>query len=233
MKIMLLRITLLLVGTARQKFFWDQVGTLRVWTCGLLVVFWEKCLLANPYFRMSVSFYSFYCSGKSTLHQIETIMDFTGRPNVEDIASIKSPFVVKMLENTNSPLAPRSLEDRFPDAPGDAIDLLRSLLQFNPNKRFTVEECLAHPYLSQFHSPDDEPSCPKIIKIKVDDNIKYAVSDYRTLLYEEIIKKKKKLRREQKAKLLAKRQAAAGGLLSSASTGDLHAGDDQDEDDDA
>lgn len=77
--------------------------------------------------------------GKSTLHQIETIMEFTGRPSAEDIASIKSPFVVKMLENTNSPLVPRPLEDRFPDAPPDALDLLRNLLHFNPNKRFTVE----------------------------------------------------------------------------------------------
>lgn len=27
--------------------------------------------------------------------------------------------------------------------------------------------------MSQFHSPDDEPNCPKVIKIKVDDNVKY------------------------------------------------------------
>lgn len=142
--------------------------------------------------------------GKSTLHQIETIMEFTGRPDAEDIESVKSPFTVKMLENISSTPSPKPLEERFPDAAPEALDLLRRLLQFNPNKRLTVEQALRHPYVSQFHNPDDEPSCPKIIKIKVDDNVKYSVSDYRTMLYEEIIKKKKKLRREQKAKLLAK-----------------------------
>jgi hypothetical protein len=32
------------------------------------------------------------------------------------------------------------------------------MLQFNPAKRITVEEALAHPYLSTLHCPDDEPA---------------------------------------------------------------------------
>lgn len=48
---------------------------------------------------------------------------------------------------------------------------------------------------------------------------RYAVSDYRTLLYEEIIKKKKKLRKEQKAKIMAKQKAmSSSGLQPSPST---------------
>ena len=77
--------------------------------------------------------------GKSTLHQIETIMEFTGRPDAEDIESVKSPFTVKMLENIPSIPHPRSLEDRFPDAAPEALDLMRKLLHFNPNKRLSVE----------------------------------------------------------------------------------------------
>ena len=37
-----------------------------------------------------------------------------------------------------------------------ALDLLGKMLAFNPNKRFTVEECLAHPYLEQYYDPTDE-----------------------------------------------------------------------------
>jgi serine/threonine protein kinase len=77
--------------------------------------------------------------GKSTLHQIETIMEFTGRPDAEDIESVKSPFTVKMLENIPSIPHPRPLEDRFPDAAPEALDLMRKLLHFNPNKRLSVE----------------------------------------------------------------------------------------------
>jgi mitogen-activated protein kinase 7 len=37
-----------------------------------------------------------------------------------------------------------------------AIDLLNKLLEFDPSKRITVEEALAHPYLSAYHDEDDE-----------------------------------------------------------------------------
>ena len=30
------------------------------------------------------------------------------------------------------------------------------MLTFNPNRRITVEECLAHPYLEQYYDPSDE-----------------------------------------------------------------------------
>ena len=30
------------------------------------------------------------------------------------------------------------------------------MLTFNPNKRITVEEALAHPYLEQYYDPTDE-----------------------------------------------------------------------------
>lgn len=39
-----------------------------------------------------------------------------------------------------------------------AIDLLNKLLEFDPAKRITVEEALAHPYLSAYHDEDDEVS---------------------------------------------------------------------------
>lgn len=37
-----------------------------------------------------------------------------------------------------------------------ALDLLGRMLTFNPNKRISVEEALAHPYLEQYYDPTDE-----------------------------------------------------------------------------
>jgi mitogen-activated protein kinase 1/3 len=38
------------------------------------------------------------------------------------------------------------------EVPSDLADSSRS------RKRFTVEECLTHPYLDAYHDPEDEPS---------------------------------------------------------------------------
>lgn len=37
-----------------------------------------------------------------------------------------------------------------------ALDLLGRMLTFNPIKRISVEEALAHPYLEQYYDPTDE-----------------------------------------------------------------------------
>jgi len=39
-----------------------------------------------------------------------------------------------------------------------ALDLLNKMLTFNPYKRITVEQALAHPYLEQYYDPSDEVS---------------------------------------------------------------------------
>jgi mitogen-activated protein kinase 15 len=72
---------------------------------------------------------------------------------------------------------------------------LSKLLQFNPNKRITIEEALAHPYVEAFHSKEKENVCEKIIKIPMDDNTKYTVKEYRQRLYDDILKRKRDIKK--------------------------------------
>jgi len=72
--------------------------------------------------------------GTSTMNQLERIMEVTGRPSQEDIDAMKSPFAATMLESLPM-VRNRPLTEMFPTASSDALDLLKSLLQFNPNKR--------------------------------------------------------------------------------------------------
>ena len=48
----------------------------------------------------------------------------------------------------------------FKGCDASAVDLLRKLLVFNPNKRPDAKEILGHPYFFQFHNTQDEIECP-------------------------------------------------------------------------
>merc|ERR1711879_526936 len=98
------------------------------------------------------------------------------------------------------------LQEMFPHATEDALDLLRQLLQFNPHKRITTEGALNHPYVTAFHNEEEELTCDKVIKISIDDDHKYSISEYRNVLYQEIVAKKKEARRKQKLKGVEKKK---------------------------
>ncbi|KAL8431825.1 hypothetical protein ACSSS7_005033 [Eimeria intestinalis] len=157
--------------------------------------------------------------GTSTMNQLERVVSLTGRPSPEDIAAIRSPFAATMMESLPA-VKQKKLEDCFPDAPAAALDLLKQLLQFNPLKRISAEKALEHPYVRQFHNPDDEPVCGHIITIPIDDNTKYSVEDYREKVYNEVIRKKKETRRHRHAHVSG--GVAPGAPASAASSSGAH-----------
>eukprot|EP00999_Lentomonas_sp_LEN2_P002669 NODE_544_length_1379_cov_163.642173_g509_i0.p1 GENE.NODE_544_length_1379_cov_163.642173_g509_i0~~NODE_544_length_1379_cov_163.642173_g509_i0.p1 ORF type:complete len:377 (-),score=62.20 NODE_544_length_1379_cov_163.642173_g509_i0:122-1252(-) len=150
--------------------------------------------------------------GVSTMNQLERIIAVTGRPTTSDIEAIKSPFADTMLENLGT-VAPRSLQDMFPRAPADALDLMKQLLKFNPNSRATADEALRHPYVQMFHNPAEEIVCEKPILIAFDDFTRLTVAEYRDRLYAEINKRKKdrKHSRSQRRTQRSREVGSAGG----------------------
>lgn len=95
--------------------------------------------------------------GRDYHHQISLILDVLGTPSIDDwyaIGSRRSRDYIRQM-----PLRKRKdFSKLFPTASPDALDFLQKTLAFNPKKRPTVEECLAHPYLAAYHDPEDEPS---------------------------------------------------------------------------
>jgi mitogen-activated protein kinase 15 len=67
----------------------------------------------------------------------------------------------------------RLIREWFPGADPKAVDLMDSLLQFNPEKRLTAHQALRHPYLAQFHNEKDEPPSDRNFVISIDDNKKF------------------------------------------------------------
>lgn len=62
--------------------------------------------------------------GSSTMNQLDRIVEFTGRPQAEDIDAIDSPFAGTMMENCTVNRA-KHVTDFFPHISAEAADLLK------------------------------------------------------------------------------------------------------------
>mmetsp|Transcript_3330 Transcript_3330/g.6272 ORF Transcript_3330/g.6272 Transcript_3330/m.6272 type:complete len:305 (+) Transcript_3330:250-1164(+) len=132
--------------------------------------------------------------GSSTLHQLQNIMEVTGWPTKQDIKALRSDFTKTILDSLPS-VQTTSLRDLIPHASTEALDLLRKLLQFNPDKRINAESALAHPYLAQFHNPGDEAVCSEPIVIAMDDDPNLKLADYRKEMYKRVALRKIQVRK--------------------------------------
>ncbi|KAJ4459676.1 putative Extracellular signal-regulated kinase 1 [Paratrimastix pyriformis] len=98
--------------------------------------------------------------GKDFLHQLRLIVDVLGSPTDEDLRDIGNDrardYVKKLPQRSKIPFSQYFARVDPPVSPL-AINLLEQMLVFDPSKRITVEEALAHPYLATLHDPAEEP----------------------------------------------------------------------------
>ncbi|XP_054673917.1 mitogen-activated protein kinase 15 [Grus americana] len=147
-----------------------------MWSIGCIL---GELLLGKPLFP-----------GTSTVNQIEQILRVIPAPSPEDILAIQSDYRASVV-NCMSSRQRVTFEEILPSStPLPALDLLKKLLVFNPDKRLTAEEALQHPYVKRFHCPAREPSLDYDVILPLGDDIQLSVAEYRNKLYEMILEKK-------------------------------------------
>jgi mitogen-activated protein kinase 15 len=145
-----------------------------IWSIGCILV---EILIGKPFFP-----------GNSTLNQLERILAFTGHPTQKDINSLEADCAETMIKSVNVSKV-RPIKEWFKsDTSMDAIDLVKKMLEFNPDKRIKMEEILKHPYVAQFRDSRTEIESRKSIRPPVSDNKKLNLKQYRNLIYESIKK---------------------------------------------
>lgn len=124
-------------------------------------------------------------AGACTMSQFQKVLEVTGNPTDEMIASWQSPFAKIMTKNAQVKRKLR-LNELCPNLPRDAKHLMKSLFRLDPNERITAKSALEHEYLADFHNPETEPIYPYDkgpIDIGINDNTKLSANEYRKRLY--------------------------------------------------
>jgi len=128
----------------------EYAKAIDVWSTG--------CIFAELLERQAVF------PGDDYIDQIRKIIAKLGKPGAADLDFVTSEKARRFI--LDLPETPGADPDRvtaafrsaFPGCPDDAaLDLLRLMLVFNPRKRASVEESLAHPFMASLHMESDEP----------------------------------------------------------------------------
>jgi len=75
---------------------------------------------------------------------------------------------------------------RFRHAEPAAIDLIEKMLVFDPKKRITATEALAHPYLAPYHDPDDEPVTDSTFDWSFTE-MELSVDQWKMMMYQQLL----------------------------------------------
>ncbi|KAJ3561800.1 hypothetical protein NP233_g9974 [Leucocoprinus birnbaumii] len=150
-----------------------------VWSIGCIL---GELLMGKPMFK-----------GKDYVDQLNKILDVLGSPEeriIKKIGSDKAQAYVRLLPFKRTV----PLRRLMPNADVQALDLLGKMLTFDPSERVSVIEALEHPWLSSYHEPDDEPTCPEKFDKWRDIEELETLEQFREALWNEIEDFRKEVR---------------------------------------
>jgi len=125
--------------------FQNYTTAIDIWSVGCILA---ELLGGKPIFK-----------GRDYVDQLNQILNVLGTPSERTLRRVGSPRAQDYLRSL--PYKPGvPFRTMFPQANSQALDLLGKLLAFDPTERITCEAALDHPYLSVWHDPSDEPTCP-------------------------------------------------------------------------
>jgi serine/threonine protein kinase len=97
--------------------------------------------------------------GSNPVDQLKKIIAIVGTPAAEDIKSGSEQyrqFVIKSVPFST----PKDFKQLFPTSNPLALDLLKKILHFNPEKRYSAEQALKHPYFKSIFDKNHVVKCP-------------------------------------------------------------------------
>ncbi|XP_023537474.1 mitogen-activated protein kinase homolog MMK1 isoform X2 [Cucurbita pepo subsp. pepo] len=121
----------------------DYTAAIDVWSVGCIFM---ELMDRKPLFP-----------GRDHVHQLRLLLELIGTPSEADLGFLNenAKRYIRQLPHYHR----QSFTEKFPHVHPSAIDLVEKMLAFDPGQRITVEDALAHPYLTSLHDISDEPVC--------------------------------------------------------------------------
>ena len=119
----------------------------------------------------------------NNLDELQKIISVLGSPSDNDLDFITDQkiktFVSRLAKRTK-----QSFNLMFSNANPVALDLLGKMLTFSPKKRYTVEQCISHPYFEGLHDPEQEPTADSTFDFSFDKD-SLSKEKLRNMIYEQ------------------------------------------------
>ncbi|WKX96348.1 hypothetical protein Q1695_012642 [Nippostrongylus brasiliensis] len=105
--------------------------------------------------------------GKDGVSQVKMLVYYLGTPEERVMSQITSDIVLGWIESCGKK-EPLPWQAILPKASAHALEVIDKLLQISPWNRSNAEEVLSLPYLSAYHDPAFEPTCPPKARFDAD-----------------------------------------------------------------
>ncbi|CAH0479988.1 unnamed protein product [Peronospora belbahrii] len=99
------------------------------------------CILAEMFTRKALF------PGHDHVHQLQLILQLVGSPPADDMEFVTNTKAKRWMAR-QQPQEAKPLISVCPNAPTEALDLMKKLLEFDPRKRISVDDAIAHPFLA-------------------------------------------------------------------------------------
>ena len=148
----------------------DQTPAVDIWSLGCILAEMLGMIIENapnstdrsplflnssPYLLLDRNDKEISCLLHSSRNHLHAIISVIGTPKDDDLDFIQNQHIVDYLRSIPAK-EPIDLTEIYPVNTPDLLDLLRRMIQFNPQKRITVDECLNHPFVAPFKDRAEE-----------------------------------------------------------------------------